>query len=308
MTLTIVGAGLAGLLAANLLRKHNPVVLEAQPTLPNNHSAVLRFRSNIIGELLGIPFQRVKMTKSYIPWRNPVADSLAYARKCTGTARSDRSIITSGLEVHERFIAPPDLVSIMAQDVDIKFNAGFKKIGISGKIISTMPMPALMELIGYEPPLFEAFPGLNIAAKVNRTDAYVSLYVPDPRHKFNRVSLTGNELIVEYANIKKLKDDEVVRDTSAALELLGLESVGVCSLPVVHQQRYAKVLPIDDHVRKRFMAHATDVHGIFSLGRYATWRPGLLLDDLVQDIRLIDGWLKGDSSYDVKMFRRKAKV
>ncbi len=35
------------------------------------------------------------------------------------------------------------------------------------------------------------------------------------------------------------------------------------------------------------MMWATDNFNIYSLGRFATWRPGLLLDDLVNDIRVI---------------------
>ena len=53
------------------------------------------------------------------------------------------------------------------------------------------------------------------------------------------------------------------------------------------EQKYAKILPIDNRERKRFIAWATDTHNIYSLGRFATWRPGLLLDDLVHDVRVI---------------------
>lgn len=44
----IIGAGMAGLLAANLLHRFNPTVLEKAPSLPNNHAALLRFRSDEI--------------------------------------------------------------------------------------------------------------------------------------------------------------------------------------------------------------------------------------------------------------------
>src|SRR5215203_7178321 len=121
MVQVIIGAGMAGLLAANMLRNLNPVVLERQPSLPNNHSAVLRFGSPLVGEVLGIPFKRVKMIKATLPWSNPVADSLAYAKKVTGTYRSDRSLPTMPVEA-ERWIAPPDLIERMADGIDIYFN------------------------------------------------------------------------------------------------------------------------------------------------------------------------------------------
>ena len=44
----IWGAGLACLLA-NMFRKWSPVVYEKQDSLPNNHNALLRFRTNQVG-------------------------------------------------------------------------------------------------------------------------------------------------------------------------------------------------------------------------------------------------------------------
>ena len=45
----IFGAGLAGLLSANMMRSHKPTVYEFQSELPNNHGALLRFRSDKVG-------------------------------------------------------------------------------------------------------------------------------------------------------------------------------------------------------------------------------------------------------------------
>ena len=59
----IIGAGMAGLLAANMLRKHEPTVIEAQSTLPSNHGALLRFRSPVVAEASNQHFQRVLITK-----------------------------------------------------------------------------------------------------------------------------------------------------------------------------------------------------------------------------------------------------
>ena len=57
----IIGAGQAGLLAARSLALHNPTIIEQQDELPNNHSALLRFRSSIVGDSVGIPFQKVRV-------------------------------------------------------------------------------------------------------------------------------------------------------------------------------------------------------------------------------------------------------
>ena len=56
----IYGAGMGGLLTANMLRRYNPTIKEAQPSLPNNHDALLRFRSDKVAIATGIPFKKVK--------------------------------------------------------------------------------------------------------------------------------------------------------------------------------------------------------------------------------------------------------
>lgn len=294
---------MAGLLAANMLAKRLPVIVERQASLPNNHSAVLRFRSGQIGDILGVSFKKVTMAKGYVPWLNPVADSLAYSRKCTGLSRSDRSIITTGLETHERFIAPTDLISRMASGLDIKYATSV--VDYAGDeiypLISTIPMPALMDQLEYpRKPEFKTIHGFNIRARVANVDAYVSLYVPSPEYSFNRISITGDELIIEYsypgrsaeevAGIVELMDP--AEDADEALSMLGLlNSNNYIERPKAKLQTYSKVMPIAEEIRRDFLHWATDRHNIYSLGRFATWRPGLLLDDLVKDIRLIDRWI-----------------
>jgi hypothetical protein len=60
----IYGAGLAGLLAGNMLRGRLPVVKEGQSSLPNNHSALLRFRTDKVGTACAIKFKKVKVNKA----------------------------------------------------------------------------------------------------------------------------------------------------------------------------------------------------------------------------------------------------
>src|SRR5262245_44457249 len=91
--LIIVGAGMAGLLDARMIQHHKPIVVESQASLPNNHSAVLRFASPIIGDVLGLEFKKVNLVKAALPWRNPVADAMAYSKKNLGSYHSDRSMV-----------------------------------------------------------------------------------------------------------------------------------------------------------------------------------------------------------------------
>jgi hypothetical protein len=65
-------------------------------------------------------------------------------------------------------------------------------------------------------------------------------------------------------------------------------------------QKYGKILPIDERLRKEFIFYLTKEHGIYSLGRFATWRQ-LLLDDIVPDIGIIDKFISQDSAYDASL-------
>ena len=303
MAITIVGAGLAGLLAANLLRRHQPKVIERQGTIPNNHSAVLRFRTSVVGEALGIPFKKVSMIKATVGFSNPVADALAYSFKNLGTMRSDRSVKTE-LTNETRYIAPPDLITQMASGIDIKFNQDFKN-DIPPFIVSTIPMPVLMQILKYpHTPIFAYIPGINIRAKIRNCDAYVSQIIPDPSVPFSRLSVTGDELILEVPLRGRLEqDDDAPSDfvnecIEHAARLLGIEIEWFFNIAAT-KSPYQKIAPIDDDERKQFIYWATDQHGIFSLGRFATWRPNLLLDDLVHDIALIDQWLYRTNRYAI---------
>lgn len=302
--INIVGAGLAGLLAANMLRHRDPIVHEVQPSLPNNHSAVLRFRTSAVGDVLNIPFTKVKMIKSHVPWKNEVADALAYSFKNSGKYRSDRSI-TAGLTVADRWIAPLDLIARMAAGLNIKYGTSFGfSSDIQTPIISTLPMPTLAMMLGYEwnttEVLFNSVPGLNIKATIADCDAYISLLVPDPDIPFSRVSITGNEMIVECSHHEYTTFDNLFANlcTATAADLLGIKNDRISNIQS-RPQKYAKITPIDDDARKAFMHWATVQHNVYSLGRFATWRPNLLLDDLIQDVRKIDGWLNRTSKYDV---------
>jgi cation diffusion facilitator CzcD-associated flavoprotein CzcO len=105
--IVVVGAGMAGLLAGSMLRKDCPLILEARERLPHNHSAVLRFRSSIVGDTVGIPFRKVQAIKAVERWSNPIADTLSYSMKTNG-AYTIRSSVTADAKVSERYIAPSD--------------------------------------------------------------------------------------------------------------------------------------------------------------------------------------------------------
>ena len=298
----VIGAGMAGLLAGAMLRSDCKRVIEAQGSIPNNHSAVLRFRSTVVADTLNIPFKEVRVMKAVQPWQNPVADAMAYSFKNTGTS-SLRSIVSAQGNIETRYISPPDFIQRMTDCVTAKFEFGknIDKNYISGTdevIISTIPMPTLMSILGWKSSgvSFSSVDGLNIKARVGKMDAYFSLYVPDPDYKGSRISVTGDELTIECPNAKEVDADEIVYRASI---IIGVSLERIKDVRS-HEQKYAKILPIDDSHRKRFIIWATENYNVYSLGRFATWRPGLLLDDVVNDVRIICKLANGESSYDAK--------
>lgn len=295
---TIIGAGMAGLLAGGILREECDSILEAQSSLPNNHAALLRFRSSIVGDALNIPFKKVDVIKGVQSTGNPVADAISYSIKTNGTATL-RSVISAQGEIESRYIAPPDFISRMAMKVTapIAFDINWKPICLGGqKIISTLPMPVLMKLLDYKcEEKFESRPGVVVTATLRDCNVCATVYLPSRDWFAYRASITGNQLIIEYSG--EYNEELLANQIGRYLQLFGMDRSFIIGEPTTKAQRYAKILPIDDSERKKFILWASDHHGIYSFGRFATWRPGLLLDDLVSDLRLIQRLANGGTNY-----------
>jgi hypothetical protein len=317
---TIIGAGMAGLLAARMLQhRYRPSILERSPALPHNHSAVLRFASSKVSEVLGIPFKKVQMVKTVIPWRNPVADAMAYSRKVMGEYRTDRSVILpERWQSNERYIAPENLIEQMADGVKITFGHNYGFATDMPKVISTIPMPSLAKTMGYRDLGWKWLDGQNVVTRVKNCEAYCTVMVPNPEVPFYRATITGDQLVIEHAfqsadgldPTEVLADQLLVRGDPLKIIYKACELLGVrerCEDFTVVKQSYAKIAPIDEAERRNFIYYAsTETGRAYQLGRFATWRPKLLLDDLVHDVRVIEGWMtSASSSYDQQMYERR---
>lgn len=311
---TVIGAGMAGLFAAAVLREECTSVEEAQSELPNNHSAVLRFRSSIVGDTLNIPFKSVNVIKAVQSLGNPIADAVSYSLKTNGRATL-RSIVSAQGKIEERFIAPPDFIERMSRKVvcPINFDATWVPLASEKALtISTIPMPILMKLLEYEhSPAFSYVEGYSCNLELRDTDLCATIYIPDPTQNAYRASITGSRLIIEYAFPRATKEQaadmmKVLTDYPSnamnhilkILQLFGMDKRQIVLKPEFKAQQYAKILPIDDNVRKRFILWASEHHNIYSFGRFATWRTDLLMDDLVQDLRVIQRIANGESKYN----------
>lgn len=305
----IIGAGLAGLLAANMIR--NSIIFEKQSSLPNNHSSLLRFKTGLFGTAIGIPFKEVNMIKGvHGDNSNPIKNMIQYSQKVTGQARTDRSLL-QGFIQEKRYIAPRDLIARMSDGLEIKYSNVliFDEKMINAPVISTIPMPSLMEILNYpyrKDVNFKHRSGVNVIATIENCDAYATFYYPILNDSAYRASVTGDQLIIEFVIADEEKDDPIEVDPIYLAHYYADHfgfAASMISDAKVKEQAYAKILPIDEEIRRDFMHWATDRHNIYSLGRYATWRPSLLLDDLVKDVSLISNWISKGGKYGAARHR-----
>jgi hypothetical protein len=293
----ILGAGLAGLLAARRLIHWDPIIYEQQKELPNNHSALLRFRSSIVGDAIGVPFKEVTVYKGVLLDDETITNSPtireynAYSIKSTGGAYN-RSI--TNIANVSRYIAPYDLVKTCSIGADIKYEHNAESLlrgtKIEQPIISTIPMPDLMRILDYpRQPKFETKKIWTINCDLLGVDVYQTLYVPYGEYEPYRVSITGNRMTMEFAHkpdCSDIIDDHIKKYLGLMFDINHIDITNV----IEKEQQYGKIVPINDYERQKFILWATDKFNIYSLGRYATWRQ-ILLDDVMGDIDVISRFI-----------------
>lgn len=291
---TIVGAGLAGLIAAHAWPQ--AAVLEAAPKPRAGHRALLRFRSEAVGRLTGIEFRRVTVRKGIwadysfqapaIRWAN------LYAQKVLGRLAGERSIWN--LETSERFIAPDNLYDQLLDAVGDRIQWGTNASFKTGQLlVSTAPLPLVLKQLDIAAP-FE-FPRAPIHVTryhVPGADVFQTIYFPERGIGLYRASITGDTLIAESV-------DPIEEDDEKEIERAFGIALGNCERLEAVEQKYGKIAPVNDAVRKQLLFRLTHEHNIYSLGRFATWR-NLLLDDVVDDITMIKKLLKTNNAYDVR--------
>ena len=315
----IIGAGLAGCIAATL----NPSakVLEASEQRPDNHKAVLRFRTKAVSDLTGIEFEEIKVRKSiffkgkHYSECNPAFGNM-YSEKVVGKL-SDRSIWN--LDSVTRYIAPENFHSLLLDRLEetgkIQYN---QKINLitekeihtqhgstirDGAIISTMPMPVMMKCVGILPdeqPEFNSREIQTIRAKVPNSNVHQTIYYPRMDSLVYRATLTGDDMIIEC--VQGTTESDVANIVMYVCDSFG---VNFHTLPLtygLHTQKFGKISSINDSTRKNYIVDLTDELNIYSLGRFAIWK-NILLDDVVDDLYIIQKLNQADS-YQKRLIRK----
>lgn len=292
---------MAGLLAANMLRRFKPEVMEAQSSLPHNHGALLRFRTDAVSRATGIPFKKVTVHKAVscggrLTHEASLLLNNMYSLKVTGRV-VNRSIFN--LASGDRWIAPDNFIEQMFRSVNISFNYTLTDVTTrdedSEPMISTIPMPVMMKLANWSSiPKFEARPVWSVTANLADCEVYQTVYFPG-KEPYYRASVTGSRLIVEYLSEPKSPDADIAEVTAT----MGINVFW--SDIKVKEQEYGKLVPLADPLEaRRFIVFLSDHYRIYSLGRFATWRT-LLLDDVVKDVGVIERIIESRDGYHKKL-------
>ena len=146
----IIGAGLAGLLAAHAWPQ--AAILEAQSEPRGMHKALLRFRSEVVSKLTGIEFKPVTVRKGI--WNNDeyveptIRLANMYAQKVTGELVGDRSIWN--LDPVQRFIAPETFYEQLLDAVGkrVCWNTPLAHEDFNEPLVSTAPLPIMLDTLG----------------------------------------------------------------------------------------------------------------------------------------------------------------
>lgn len=294
------------MLAGNMMRSFNPMIKEAQKSLPNNHGALLRFRSDKVETATAVPFRKVRVKKAIkhdgkiITTPNLMLSNM-YSQKVTGSVL-DRSI--NNLDDVDRYIAPWHLINEMAKNCSIEYERKLDRRSLEElrewephrPIISTLPMPVLMKIVDWgEVPDFPKQKIWTQKVKIMDPDCQVcqTIYYPDPLIKHYRVSLIGDTLISEFT--EKPDTNIGVHAMDVLSEDFGIRSYKIDDMKE-SEQEYGKIMPIDDRIRKEFIFQMTNKYNIYSVGRFATWRQ-LLLDDVVDDLKVVEQFIRGGTDY-----------
>ena len=294
----IIGAGLAGLIAA--CHFQDAEIQEAGP-VKATHKALLRFRDKGVSALTGIPFKEVTVRKAIYGIDGLVSECTIplanqYARKVTGTL-SSRSIWS--LESVQRYIAPDDFYDQLVERHAGRIypNQPVTKISEADKAlystISTAPLPVILAAAGMEAPQLKLDrAAINVARfRVPNCDVYQTVYFPAPHLRVFRASITGDILIVEsvaYENAPPSAHMSDEAELSTILYAFGIGDMRDDLEPLEKvNQKYGKIVPLPSDQRHAILYELTTRFGVYSLGRFATWR-NILLDDVAQDIVTVD--------------------
>ena len=302
MNTKIIGAGLAGLIAACTFQDAD-ILESTEKGTP--HKALLRFRSDVVSKATGVPFRKVTVHKAIFTEGETYTRATPrlanlYSRKVIGRI-GDRSVWN--LDPVERWIAPEDfqaqLVEKHARRIQWSTPVGDISVMNSDTIINTAPLPVILTACGLQPieAMFEHNPIEVLRYRLPKgSDVYQTLYFPQPQTKVFRASITGDLLIIERM------PGATSSDLGFVCGAFGIDAHEVIELERV-SQKYGKIIDIPRGDRESILHRLSGDYNVFSIGRFACWR-NILLDDVVHDIEMVQRLIAA-SAYDRRIVLAK---
>jgi hypothetical protein len=287
----ILGNGMTAALALKVF-PHAEAVVDKE-TISSGHKALLRFRSDAISKLTGIPFKKVTVYKgiwSGGEYINPNIKAMnMYSFKVTG-GYADRSI--ANCQPAERFIAPVDfgerLINSVQDRIFVEENICqfSSRMSMDLPIITTLQMKKNHEIFPINDPVSFDDPKYSSIYvnryTINGCDLYQTVYYPDSNTHIYRATVEGDQLIIE--SIYEI--DRTGEDIGFILKSLGINSIKEHIIKN-YKQTIGKMIKIDEVARQKAIAQLTMLHNVYSLGRVACWRPSVLLDNVLKDLYII---------------------
>jgi len=304
MKVLIIGSGIAGRVAAFHFRGQDVTIVDERgdgsPLFM--HNAVLRTKSDEIGLYLNTEMEKIWVEKAIyrdgslnsIP---TLKDKNEYSLKTTGEL-SKRSI--SDLSSCWRYIfrepfSLPVVDAIKGKVIAIDNNLAFIRTENEeveknfNLCITTAPMPVNMALCGIErnisfkeEQIYVVTADLNVKSSIHQT-----IYIPSWPSIFYRITISGQKIVAEGKGAFPEEEKAFLTLRLIVKFVLGVDSENIEATRFV-DQRNGKIVEIDDMARKEIILELSHKHNVYSLGRYACWRPKLMIDDLPKDIKRID--------------------
>jgi len=324
MRVLILGAGLAAHLANSAFKGEEVAVLDEESRtninyIPPEKLAVFRFKTANISNYLSIPLQKVQVQKSICLSQGQLVDqptiaaNNAYSYKTSGTILP-KSLMDCGIV--ERYVIPgvhnkglyinPPISNLVKYKKILKIDKGSMIIkDTSDNIrpidydicINTAPIRWLVDILAggspfeaYSLPIFITKFDLTLNSKVYQTIYFPFMY---PHRYLYRATLEGHYMIIEsMAWFESKKDTDMVIDR--VMKEFGLSGSDVWkeSLSTRHLVS-GKLIPSNDMERKGLIRMLTMDYNIYSLGRFAIWKP-IKIDEIIQDLQRIQAMVHYD--------------
>jgi len=286
----ILGAGFTGLLAGCVFKDAIIYEHKTKEECRMKHQALLRMKTNKIGEFLGIRFKKVQVNKSiWYGEKNvgPTPDMIhMYSKKVSGTI-SNRSI--SNIDSEIRYIPPENFYDVLwKKSCQVAFNkSNLWNNEWDDQIINTLPLQEMLQETDSMHTMIGNIHHKSIYVtkfKIKDCDSHATIYYPSDLQKVYRATLNGDILIIESIDPLEASDG----DFGLVFNSLGINENDLDGeLLINHKQEVGKMVTIDNKIRSKLILDLTLKHNIYSLGRVATWRTKLMLDDVLDDIFVI---------------------